>query len=74
MLTFARSGLALGRVDSDSFRSFARLAGLAVELSLLAADDVRRNAGTFADRIAVFVFEAKEARDGSATRVRAFGG
>ena len=74
MLTFSRSWLALSRVDPNRFRRLARLARLPVQLSLLSTNDVRRDARTFADGVAVLVLEAEEASDGGAARVCSFCG
>lgn len=59
MLTFSRTGLALGRVNPDRFRRLARLTRLPIQLPLLSTDDVRRDARTFAYGVAVLVLEAE---------------
>lgn len=74
MLTFSRSRLALSRVNPNRFRRLARLARLPIQLALLSSDDVRRDARTFADGVAVLVLEAEEASNGRAARVGPFCG
>lgn len=74
MLSLARSGLSLRRINSHRLCRLGRLACVSLEFPFGAADDMRSDTRPFADRVPLLVLETEETGDGRAARMAPFCG